>query len=108
MLVCDAHHRVFDRDMVAEHPVDVLMAMKGRHEARIKTVTAIGEDLGSHVIRYAAKIGTNKSPVAVGDLKWAMLPDRYPIDGGLIAPAGNGYAGATTARGYRSQISKSK
>src|SRR5664280_23740 len=39
MLVCDAHHRVFDREMVAEHPVDVLMAMKRRHETRIKTVT---------------------------------------------------------------------
>lgn len=84
MLVCDAHHRVFDREMVAEHPVEVLLAMKRRHEARIRTVTAIDEDLGSHVIRYAAKIGTNESPVAVGDLKWSMLPDRYPIDGGWV------------------------
>src|SRR3982074_2587126 len=84
MLVCDAHHRVFDREMVDEHPVDVLMAMKRRHEDRIGTVTAIDEDLGSHVIRYAAKIGTNESPVAIGDLKWSMLPERYPIDGGWI------------------------
>jgi hypothetical protein len=60
------------------------MAMKRRHEDRIRTVTAIDEDLGSHVIRYAAKIGTNESPVAIGDLKWSMLPDRYPIDGGWI------------------------
>jgi hypothetical protein len=84
MLVCDAHHRVFDREMVDEHPVDVLMAMKRRHEDRIETVTVIHEDLGSHVIRYAAKIGTNESPVAIGDLKWSMLPDRYPINGGWI------------------------
>src|ERR1700716_378468 len=84
MLVCDAHHRVFDREMVDEHPVDVLMAMKRRHEDRIGTVTAIDEDLGSHVIRYAAKIGTNESPVAIGDLKWSMLPERYPVDGGWI------------------------
>src|SRR3981081_3670702 len=84
MLVCDAHHRVFDREMVDEHPVDVLMAMKRRHEDRIGTVTAIDEDLGSPVIRYAAKIGTNESPVAIGDLKWSMLPERYPIDGGWI------------------------
>lgn len=84
MLVCDGHHRVFDREMVDEHPVHVLMAMKRRHEDRIRTVTAIDEDLGSHVIRYAAKIGTNESPVAIGDLKWSMLPDRYPIDGGWI------------------------
>lgn len=84
MLVCDRHHRVFDREMVAEHPVDVLMAMKRRHEDRIRTVTAIDEDLGSHVIRYAARIGTNESPVAKGDLKWSMIPDRYPLDDGWI------------------------
>jgi SMODS-associated and fused to various effectors sensor domain len=38
MLVCDAHHRVFDREMVHEHPEEVLVAMKRRHEARIRTV----------------------------------------------------------------------
>jgi hypothetical protein len=81
MLVCDAHHRVFDREMVAEHPVEVLNEMKRRHEARIKIVTAIDEDLGSHVIRYAARIGTNESPVATSDVKWSMLPQRYPVDG---------------------------
>lgn len=84
MLVCDTHHRVFDREMVAEHPVEVLTAMKRRHEERIRIVTAIDENSGCHVIRYAARIGTNESPVATGDLKWAMLPDRYPIDGGWI------------------------
>jgi hypothetical protein len=26
----------------------------------------------------------SEPPVAVGDLKWSMLPDRYPIDGGWI------------------------
>ncbi|MHC2791219.1 hypothetical protein ACVINZ_000231 [Mesorhizobium jarvisii] len=84
MLVCDRHHRVFDREMVAEHPADVLLAMKRRHEDRIRMVTAIDEDLGSHVIRYAARIGTNESPVAKGDLKWSMIPDRYPLDDGWI------------------------
>ncbi|MER8509971.1 SAVED domain-containing protein [Mesorhizobium sp. M0894] len=84
MLVCDRHHRVFDREMVAEHPADVLMAMKRRHEDRIRTVTGIDQDLSSHVIRYAARIGTNESPVAKGDLKWSMIPDRYPLDDGWI------------------------
>jgi SMODS-associated and fused to various effectors sensor domain len=84
MLVCDVHHRVFDREMVAEHPEEVLTSMKQRHEARIRTVTAIDENRGSHVIRYAARIGTNESPVAKGDLKWAMIPDLYPLDDGWI------------------------
>ncbi len=84
MLVCDVHHRVFDREMVAEHPEEVLFAMKRRHETRIRTVTGIDEDLGSHVIRYAAKIGANKSPVEKGAVKWSMIPERYPLDGGWI------------------------
>lgn len=84
MLVCDVHHRVFDREMIDEHPEDVLVAMKRRHEDRIRTVTGIDEDLGSHVIRYAARIGTNESSVAKGDLKWSMIPDRYPLDEGWI------------------------
>jgi hypothetical protein len=84
MLVCDTHHRVFDREMVDEHAEEVLVAMKRRHEARIRTVTGIDEDLGSHVIRYAAKIGANESPVEKGAVKWSMIPDRYPLDDGWI------------------------
>jgi hypothetical protein len=84
MLVCDEHHRVVDREMVDAHSVDVLSEMKRRHEARILTVAGIDEDLGSHVIRYAAKIGANESPVAKTDLKWAMIPHRYPLDDGWI------------------------
>ena len=84
MLVCDEHHRVVDREMVGAHSVEILRDMKQRHEARILTVTGIDEDLGSHVIRYAARIGTNESPVAKGDVKWSMIPDRYPLDEGWI------------------------
>lgn len=84
MLVCDAHHRVFDREMIAEHPAEVLMAMKQRHEDRIRIVTAIDENKGSHVIRYAARIGANESPVAAGNVSLAMLPERYPVDGGWV------------------------
>ncbi|HTG03126.1 MAG TPA: SAVED domain-containing protein [Bradyrhizobium sp.] len=84
MLVCDEHHRVIDREMVDAHSVDVLREMKRRHEDRIRVVTGIDEDLGSHVIRYAAKIGANESPVAKSDLKWSMIPQRYPLDDGWI------------------------
>ncbi|OKO85503.1 hypothetical protein AC629_18880 [Bradyrhizobium sp. NAS80.1] len=84
MLVCDEHHRVIDREMVDAHSVDVLGEMKRRHEARILTVTGIDENLGSHVIRYAAKIGANESPVEKGAVKWSMIPERYPLDDGWI------------------------
>jgi hypothetical protein len=84
MLVCDAHHRVIDREMVDAHSIDILRGMKGRHEDRIRIVGAIDEDLGSHVIRYAAKIGANESPVEKGAVKWSMIPQRYPLDDGWI------------------------
>jgi len=84
MLVCDVHHRVFDRDKEAEHPIDVLRERKRRHEERIEIVTAIDEDRGSHVIRYAASIGPNEAHAVENDLKLAMLPERYPINGGWV------------------------
>ncbi len=84
MLVCDEHHRVIDREMVDAHSVDVLREMKRRHEDRILVVGGIDEDLGSHVIRYAAKIGANESPVEKGMVKWSMIPERYPLDNGWI------------------------
>ncbi|SNT02390.1 hypothetical protein SAMN05216374_2347 [Tardiphaga sp. OK246] len=84
MLVCDEHHRVIDREMVDQHSVGVLREMKQRHEARIRIVTDIDEDLGTHVIRYAARIGTNESPVAKDAVKWSLLPDSYPLDDGWI------------------------
>lgn len=84
MLVCDEHHRVIDREMVDAHSVDVLREMKSRHENRIRIVGGIDEDLGTCVIRYAAKIGANESPVEKGAVKWSLIPDRYPLDDGWI------------------------
>lgn len=84
MLVCDEHHRVIDREMVGAHSVEVLGEMKRRHEERIRIVGGIDEDKGSHVIRYAAKIGANESPVEKSAVKWSMIPDRYPLDDGWI------------------------
>lgn len=84
MLVCDEHHRVIDREMVDAHSIDILREMKRRHEDRIRIVSGIDEDLGSHVIRYAAKIGSNESPVEKDAIKWSMIPERYPLDDGWI------------------------
>jgi hypothetical protein len=84
MLVCDPHHRVIDREMVDAHSIEILRGMKARHESRIHIVGGIDEDLASHVIRYAARIGANESPVEKGAVKWSMIPERYPVDDGWI------------------------
>ncbi|MEH2469149.1 hypothetical protein V1281_001597 [Nitrobacteraceae bacterium AZCC 2161] len=87
MLVCDTHHRVFDDrhpDLIAEYTEARLQAVKQRHEARIRIVTEIDESRATHVVRYAARIGDNESPVAKNAVKFAMLPDAYPLDDGWI------------------------
>lgn len=81
MLLCYVHHKLIDVDEKDQHPEERLLAMKEAHERRIETVTAIGEDRASHVLRYAASIGGHESLVAYEQVSAAMLPDRYPADG---------------------------
>jgi hypothetical protein len=81
MLLCHVHHKLIDVDDVVGHPEERLLAMKAAHEGRIETVTGIDEDRASHVVRYAANIGTHDSPVAFEQISMAMLPDRYPVEG---------------------------
>jgi hypothetical protein len=80
MLLCHVHHKLIDVDEEDEHPESRLLAMKEAHERRIETVTAIGEDRASHVLRYAANIGGHESPVHYEQIAAAMLPDRYPAE----------------------------
>ena len=63
MLMCDKHHRLIDREQVAEHPVDRLTAMKKAHEARIELLTSLQEDKKSHVLFYGANIGEQNAPL---------------------------------------------
>lgn len=81
MLLCHVHHKLIDVDAVDEHPEDRLLAMKAAHEVRIEIVSAIAEDRASHVLRYAADIGSHQSLVAYEDISVAMLPTRYPAEG---------------------------
>lgn len=81
MLLCHVHHKLIDVDAVDQHPEERLLAMKATHEQRVEIVTAIDDDRASHVLRYAANIGSHESPVAYGQISTAMLPDRYPADG---------------------------
>lgn len=85
MLLCDPHHREIDglktRD---KYSIDFLQGIKQRHEKRIAVVTSIREDRSCHVVRFAAGIGKNESPVSFERVKEALLPERYPADGNSI------------------------
>jgi CBASS immunity sensor of nucleotide second messenger signals len=81
MLLCHVHHKLIDVDAVDDHSEDRLLAMKAAHELRIDVLSAIQEDRASHVLRYAASIGSHESPVRYEDISAAMLPNRYPAAG---------------------------
>ncbi|MBD9596929.1 SAVED domain-containing protein [Ensifer sp. ENS05] len=85
MLLCDTHHRLIDgRATWHEYPAELLRKMKAEHESRIESVTSILRDASCHVIRYAAGIGNNESPVNVDAIKSALLPGFYPAHDGMI------------------------
>lgn len=85
MLMCDPHHREIDGEATwRNYSVEFLQTMKRAHESRIGTVTAIDADRACHVIRFAAGIGSNESPIAAHHIKTALLPERYPAEGGWI------------------------
>lgn len=79
MLMCDVHHRLIDKVEVAEHPVSRLREMKGEHEERIETLTAIQRHHRTQLVLLQANIGTNKDAVAADDARRAVLPERYPL-----------------------------
>lgn len=85
MLLCDVHHRQIDKVDVAGHPVDLLRAMKARHESRIELVGSLGPNRQSHVLLYGANVGAHTAPLSLTKAAKAMLPDRYPAEPHPIA-----------------------
>lgn len=84
MLLCAKHHKAVDVDFLDDHPEHVLLAMKAEHEDRITIVAGIDEDRSSHVVRFAASIGSNEALVSTRSIFTAMPPDRHPADGKTI------------------------
>ena len=78
MLLCDAHHRLIDREKLLEHPADRLQRMKTLHEVRIETLTAIQPEKKSEVLLYGANIGAQDAPASYQKAVLAMTPERYP------------------------------
>lgn len=78
MLLCATHHKLIDVEEVADHPEDVLLEMKSEHEERISIVADMDPDRASHVVRFAADIGTSESLVSTKAILNAMPPDHHP------------------------------
>lgn len=84
MLLCARHHKLVDVDGLAEHPEDYLLAMKAEQESRIALLTGIDQDRASHVLRFAASIGSNEALVSTQAIFSAMPPDHHPATGQTI------------------------
>ncbi len=84
MLLCDAHHRLIDKEDVAGHTVERLRSMKMRHEDRIALVSAIGPDRQSHVLLYGANIGLQSSNLCLQKAAEAMVPEWYAAESHAI------------------------
>ena len=80
MLLCKEHHTLIDIYDVSEHPEIRLIAMKRKHEERIKRITAIAPNMSSEIILYGANIGSNNSPLSYQLTKEALLYDYYPAN----------------------------
>jgi hypothetical protein len=83
MMMCYKHHKTID-DNWQEYPEERLLDMKATHEERIRIATDITADRGTHILRYAAKVGEHTSPVAFASVRLATFPARYPADGRSI------------------------
>ena len=80
MLMCDAHHRLIDKEDIIGHPVDRLRAMKAQHESRIENLTSIQDEKQSHVLLYGANIGEHNAPLSWKKAATAMAPSFYPAE----------------------------
>lgn len=77
-LMCDAHHRLIDRDEVENYPEERLLEMKAAHEARIDLAADMAPDRASHILRFAATIGVNESAISLPACRTAMQASHYP------------------------------
>jgi len=79
MLMCYNHHHLIDHEGLADHPPDVLRAMKAEHERRIEAVTGIQPDWKTDIIVYTARISDFFPRVTFAEVATAILANgRYP------------------------------
>lgn len=80
MLMCPEHHKLID-DHEKLYTVEVLNAMKKKHEDRVKQLLALKPDKERTVVIFQARIGTRPAAVNNEDAREALWPDCYPSSG---------------------------
>ncbi len=81
MILCDPCHRRIDKVEIAEHPPELLRAMKQQHEDRIALLGSLQPNRQSEVLLYGARIGEHGSKLSFEQATQGMLPEWYPASG---------------------------
>jgi hypothetical protein len=77
--LCPVCHITIDTgDGPTKYTVELLRAMKLRHERRVEMATAVAPDRTSHVVTYATSVGFHHALPSFADAREALFPDRYP------------------------------
>src|SRR5215213_9183226 len=85
MLLCDEHHRLIDREGLAEHPVTLLHQFKREHEVRIERLTDIDVSRKTEVLTFGARINDSMALPTFDQVRVALAPERYPMSDRGIA-----------------------
>jgi hypothetical protein len=78
MLLCDAHHRLIDRNKGRDFPVDMLRDFKRQHEERIELLTGLDIERRTHILLFGTRIGEREGLINYRQAVEAILPLRYP------------------------------
>ena len=80
MLLCDAHHRLIDREGKDDHDAALLRRYKSEHEERIEHLTALHASRRTHVVLFGSRIGDRNGPVQLEEAVAAVQAEgRYPV-----------------------------
>jgi len=79
MLLCRLCHTPVVDAREEDYTVERLREMKRSQEERVKRITAIGQECGSHILVYGANVGDHSAMVSYQAVAPALLFDeRYP------------------------------
>lgn len=80
MLLCDAHHRLIDKEDEDGHPIELLREMKEEHEERIALVTDIDVSNQTNVVLFGTNIGNHDASINFKEISPAILKEKkYPV-----------------------------
>lgn len=77
MLICYKHHNLIDKSAPEEYPEERLLAMKRKHEERIRRATSVQENKQTLVVMYGANIEYDTPFLSYSMVQQALSPEFY-------------------------------